>query len=127
MWLEFQMRCFTMVCLLALFSCTPRFQSESGIVPDERFGRVRNGSAYDKASVDVSAYGNLVRPADATIKRGSELGGGSLTHPINLRSKYWYGPVSPASGWDAIPDYPDTELMLHLGKHRQNRFSNACA
>ncbi len=45
--------------------------------------------------------------------KGREWDGGYLTKPKNVDNGYWYGPASPASGWNAIPDVPDTDLTLH--------------
>jgi hypothetical protein len=189
-----------MCLLLTLASCASKFQPENGVVLDDKFGNVQNGSAYDKASVDISKYTKLILPADATIQRNGERGkfkiymektlgfvghppesmsikdarknmgcacrvdgdslivatygewdshieGGAsmrllfvvpesfeietdkslsgenskgrewdgiyLTKPKNVDNGYWYGPASPASGWNAIPDIPDTDLTLH--------------
>ncbi|HTU21662.1 MAG TPA: hypothetical protein VMG10_26735 [Gemmataceae bacterium] len=35
--------------------------------------------------------------------------GAYLTKPEDAKDGYWYGPASPASGWSAVPDVPDTE------------------
>ena len=54
--------------------------------------------------------------------KGRAWDGAYLTKPRDVDNGYWYGPASPATGWTAIPDVPDTELTLHeeasLGQKR---------
>jgi hypothetical protein len=40
---------------------------------------------------------------------GREWHGVYLTKPKDAKGGYWYGPASPADGWSAVPDIPDTE------------------
>ena len=58
----------------------------------------------------------VVVPNGTRVERGSMpkpatpngLGEGEyLTKPREVTDGYWYGPVSPAAGWVAVPDTPD--------------------
>ena len=63
------------ICLLVtLTSCASRIQPKNGLVLGKRFGNVQNGSAYDKASLDITKYNKLFLPSNATIKRNGEPG-----------------------------------------------------
>jgi hypothetical protein len=39
---------------------------------------------------------------------GQEWHGKYLTKPKDAQGGYWYGPASPAEGWSAVPDVPDS-------------------
>jgi hypothetical protein len=53
--------------------------------------------------IEVRRKANLSGPNSA----GREWNGSYLTKPKEVKTGYWYGPASPATGWSAIPDVPD--------------------
>lgn len=61
----------------------------------------------------------FIVPEDLEVRREAGLSGEKsagrtwegmyLTKPKDAKDGYWYGPASPADGWSAVPDVPDTE------------------
>lgn len=63
-----------LVCGLRYVGWWPHFNFDSSIELSERFGKVENGSAYDRASLDISGIGKVVVPHNAVVRRTKEEG-----------------------------------------------------
>ncbi len=48
---------------------------------------------------------------------GREWHGAYLTKPKEVKDGWWYGPASPAEGWQAIPDVPDPGRRAAAAKY----------
>jgi hypothetical protein len=185
-----------LVAAAALWLTGWRPNFDSSIELSNRFGDVENGSAYDKAVLDVGSIKKILLPHDALVRRtpqavpiqvfmkksmsfhghppesmsirharknmgcavkrdgqglvlatfgewdshieggtrmklvvavpegieveqkeglsgedsaGQEWHGTYITKPRDAKGGYWYGPASPAEGWEALPDVPDPD------------------
>jgi hypothetical protein len=98
-WITIAIVLATIVLLPILWYYYPFSFLDSSLVVSERYVAIGGGIE----GIEVRRKANLSGPNSA----GREWNGSYLTKPKEVKTGYWYGPASPATGWSAIPDVPD--------------------